>query len=132
MPKYIIDNKRTISPSDLKPGDVLITTITCHILPDGEVRYYDCGNHQSKYFAEVEGVPQGGVISRENSIESLFPASRMPLPYTGKVEQCSWCEGSGMLPGHLFLSCDRCDGKGSKSVSSFANDKESKDAYHRD
>lgn len=70
----LLPDKRTVRPNDLKPGDVMKVVITCHIVEvDGRggarARYYDCGNGDQDY----AGIPQGGRIPKDATIEGLFP-----------------------------------------------------------
>ena len=72
--KLLLD-KDEVMPIDLKPGDVMVTTITCYINYDGTASYYDCNNYQHPRFqVSDEGIPQGGKVYGDMTVEQLFPA----------------------------------------------------------
>ena len=66
----------TTSPADLEPGDVMVATVTLHVLSHGPyVKLYRC-----RFNGEVsqDGVPQGESISGPKVhavVEALFPAA---------------------------------------------------------
>ena len=70
----LLPDKQEVSPSDLKPGDVMTTTITCYMNYDGSMSYYDCNNYQHPNFqVSDEGIPQGGKVYGHMRVEQLFP-----------------------------------------------------------
>jgi hypothetical protein len=70
-------NPYTVMPLDLKPGDVMVVTITCHIMhglrsgEDTSFRLYRCPENAEEH----EGIPQGSrIMSNEREVAAvLFP-----------------------------------------------------------
>ena len=63
-----------IRPDEIKPGDVMMCTVTLHVLDGGNgkllYRMYECRQH----YPEVDGVPQGTRIGDEWAVQKqLFP-----------------------------------------------------------
>lgn len=71
-------NPVKVAPADLQAGDVMVVTVTCHIISGaGELEYrlYRCPYPLSHWDIDEYGVPQGDRVGDNNEqvIENLFP-----------------------------------------------------------
>ena len=67
-----IVNFYTVSPDELKEGDVLVCTITAHVHYDGSISVYRCEYPHAH--VSGEGIPQGSKIGNEKStVDQIFP-----------------------------------------------------------
>ena len=79
-----IVNSYTIRPGELKPGDVMVCTVTLHVMSDRTYRMYQCLYVDPRNAAArlagaslVDGVPQGSRIYDDGDIvaQQLFPTA---------------------------------------------------------
>jgi len=79
MPKQTLTNPLAVHPSELKRGDIMAGTVTCHIVEwAGKLYYcmYRCPFPPDD--SMHEGIPQGSRIACERTVAAqLFPVVRM-------------------------------------------------------
>lgn len=67
-----LKNIYTISPSEIKPGDVFAVIVTCHVTQLG-LRFYRCGWPDTDMY---QGVPQG-MQYPNSTLADLFPSAKI-------------------------------------------------------